>query len=112
VEPGLPWELPALPPPPAGPYLLDLLASHPLQAAMHDYRDLRLLQNGLGEGDAAAALRTDLQQALQAQRLLLRDLQLEALAVQRHRVEALLMGARDALIRIYDNPNAGAPPAR
>jgi len=111
VEPGLPWELPALPPPPAAPYLLDMLASHPFQAAMHDYRDLRLLQNGLGEGDAAG-LRTDLQAALLAQRLLLRDLQLEALAVQRHRVEALLLGARDALIHVYDNPNAGAPPSR
>ena len=78
---------------------------------MHDYRDLRLLQNELGEGGDAAGLRTDLQAALQAQRLLLRDLQLEALAVQRHRVEALLLGARDALIHIYDNPNAGVPPA-
>jgi hypothetical protein len=112
VEPGLPWELPALPPPPAAPYLLDLLASQPFQAAMHDYRDLRLLQGGLGEDEAAAALRGEVQAALQAQRTLLRDLQLETLAVQRHRVDALLLGARDALVRVYDNPNAAVPAPR
>jgi tetratricopeptide (TPR) repeat protein len=108
VEPGLPWDLPALPPPPATPFLLDLLAEHPFQVAMHDYRDLRLLQGGPG-GEVLGA---DLQAALQAQRLQLRDMELDALALQRHRVEALLLNAHDALIHIYDNPDAAVQPQR
>lgn len=105
VEPGLPWDLPALPPAPGRLYLLDLVASNPFQVALHDYRDLRLLQSGLGDaGDAV--LRKDLQDALRTQRLLLRDLQLAALAVQRHRVDSMLLQARTALTQAYDNPDA------
>lgn len=104
IEPGRPWELPALPGPPAAPYLLDLLASHRFQTAMHDYRDLRLLLGGMGE-EYDPALRADLQAALQVQGLQLRDLQLESLAVHRHRVDALLIQARDALTHVYDDPS-------
>ena len=105
VEPGSPWEMPALPAPPAAPYLLDLLASHPFQAALHDYRDLRLLQGVLGDA-SDAGFRADLQAAIRAQRVLLRDFQIHALEMKRQRVETLLLYARNALIRVYDNPEA------
>lgn len=111
MEPGLPWELPTLPPLSAGVWLVDLLATDSFQAALLDYRDLLLLQGRMGD-DGDAALSADLQGAQQIQRVILRDLQLEALAGQRPRVEVLLRSAREALVRVYDNPDAAAQPPR
>jgi tetratricopeptide (TPR) repeat protein len=104
AEPGQQWTLPALPPPPGADYLRTLLASDAFQAALHDYRDLALMQRGLETQDSpdAPALRADIAQAQQAQRLLLRDRQLDALAQQRRHFEQLLIYARNALTAAYD----------
>lgn len=86
-------------PPPSGPLLVELIASDAFQNVLHDYRDLRLL------GKAGLADEVALREALRAQRLRLRQLQLDALTAQRRRVEALLVVACDALTTVYGSPD-------